>query len=101
MSAEGTSDFEAATPPASVSEQPQPPRAFSGLELTFRSLRHRNYRLFFFGQLISLLGSWMQTTALMWLAFELTHMSSWPARIAAAQILPTFVLGVWAGGLAD
>jgi MFS family permease len=67
----------------------------------FRALRHRNYRLYFFGQLVSLTGSWVQTTALMWLAYELTKQSRWPALIAAAQVLPTFVLGPWGGHLAD
>lgn len=73
----------------------------NGLAVTFRALRHRNYRLYFFGQLVSLTGSWMQTAALMWLAFELTHQSKWSAVIAAAQLLPTFVLGTWGGVLAD
>src|SRR5580704_7506729 len=68
---------------------------------TFRSLRHRNYRLYFVGQMISLVGSWMQTTALMWLAYELTHESKWPAFLMAAMIGPTLLLGAWAGSLAD
>src|SRR5436309_15468436 len=66
-----------------------------GLAATFRSLRHRNYRLYFFGQLVSLTGTWMQTTALTWLAFDLTGGSTWPALIGAAQIVPTFALGIW------
>jgi predicted MFS family arabinose efflux permease len=68
---------------------------------TFRSLRHRNYRLYFIGQMISLVGSWMQTTALMWLAYELTHESKWPAFLNVAMIGPTLLLGAWAGSLAD
>jgi MFS family permease len=68
---------------------------------TFRSLRHRNYRLYFIGQLVSLTGTWLQTTALMALAFQLTHQSRWPAWISAAQILPTFLLGAVGGSLAD
>jgi MFS family permease len=71
------------------------------LSTTFRSLRHRNYRLYFFGQLVSLVGTWMQNTALSWLAFEITGKSKWPAFITAAQILPTFLLGPWGGALAD
>jgi MFS family permease len=67
----------------------------------FRALRHRNYRLYFLGQLVSVTGSWVQTTALMWLAYRLTGQSQWPALIATAQILPTFVLGAWGGVLAD
>ena len=75
-------------------------RSISALS-TFRSLRHRNYRLYFFGQLVSLVGTWMQTTALSWLAFEISGESKWPAFITAAQILPTFLLGPWGGALAD
>jgi predicted MFS family arabinose efflux permease len=68
---------------------------------TFRSLRHRNYRLYFVGQLLSLVGSWTQITALTWLAHEQTHQAKWPAFLAAVQIGPTFLLGPWGGSLAD
>jgi len=68
---------------------------------TFRSLRHRNYRLYFIGQMISLIGSWMQTTALMWLAYDLTKQSKWPAFLMVAMIGPTLLLGAWSGSLAD
>jgi MFS family permease len=68
---------------------------------TFRALRHPNYRLYFSGQLISVLGSWVQTTALTWLAWERTHQNQWTTLIAAVQMLPTAVFGVWGGGLAE
>jgi MFS family permease len=68
---------------------------------TFRSLRHRNYRLYFIGQLISLIGSWTQMTALMWLAHKETDSARWPAFLAAMQIGPSFLLSAWAGHLAD
>src|SRR6266852_2738326 len=68
---------------------------------TFRALRHRNYRLFFLGQMVSVVGSWVQLTALMWLAFQLTGTSRWPALVAAAQLIPGFLLGAWGGALAD
>lgn len=70
---------------------------------TFRSLRHRDYRLYFVGQLVSLVGSWTQITALIWLAHEATpdHQAKWPAFLAAVQIGPTFLLGPWGGALAD
>ncbi len=68
---------------------------------TFRALRHYNYRLYFLGQLISLLGSWMQITAMTWLAYSLTHQSFWTGLIMTAQVLPTFLLGVWGGHIAD
>jgi predicted MFS family arabinose efflux permease len=68
---------------------------------TFRSLRHPNYRLYFVGQLLSLVGSWTQITALVWLAHEQTHEAKWPAFLFAVQIGPTFLLGPWGGALAD
>ena len=68
---------------------------------TFRSLRHPNYRLYFVGQLVSLVGSWTQITTLVWLAHEQTGQAKWPAFLAAVQIGPTFLLGPWGGALAD
>ncbi len=68
---------------------------------TFRSLRHRNYRLYFIGQTISLVGSLMQSTALQWLAYHLTNQSKWPAFLMIAMIGPTLLLGAWSGSLAD
>ncbi len=68
---------------------------------TFRALRHRNYRLYFCGQFVSVTGSWAQSAALMWLAYELTHENRWPALVGAMQVLPTAVLGAWGGSLAD
>ncbi|QVL33644.1 MFS transporter [Telmatocola sphagniphila] len=67
----------------------------------FRSLRHRNYRLYFFGQGFSLIGSWMQTTTLAWLAWDWTKEARWPAFLLVAQIAPTLFLASWAGNLAD
>src|SRR5205085_1760906 len=45
----------------------------SGITHTFRALRHRNFRLFIGGQIISLVGTWMQSTAQSWLVYRLTH----------------------------
>ena len=67
----------------------------------FRAFRHRDYRLYYFGQGLSLIGSWMQTTALAWLAFQLTGQSSWSAAVAVGMILPTALLAPVAGLLAD
>jgi MFS family permease len=68
---------------------------------TFRSLRHRNYRLYFIGQIISMTGTWMQNAALSLLAYEMTGLSAWPARIMAVQLLPLLLLSGWSGTLAD
>jgi MFS family permease len=68
---------------------------------TFRALRHRNYRLYVAGQLVSLTGSWVQAAALTWLAYQLTGQSSFTGLVTAAQVLPMLALGVWGGSLAD
>ncbi len=70
-------------------------------EHTFRSLRHRNYRLYFLGQIVSFTGSWMQSAALMWLVFDQTNDPFWPPLLLVAQVGPTMVLGTWSGHLAD
>ncbi len=88
-------------PPETPEAGPATPIPLPGLAATFRSLRHRNYRLYFFGQLISLVGTWMQTTALMWLVYDKTGKSLWPALITVVQIVPTVILGPWGGALAD
>jgi MFS family permease len=92
-----------ATPSIQAETTLAPPQALKngGLAATFRSLRHRNYRLYFFGQMISLVGTWMQTTVVLWLAFDLEKQPKWPPLVAAAGILPTFLFGAWGGSLAD
>ncbi|MFM9166386.1 MAG: MFS transporter [Candidatus Limnocylindrus sp.] len=63
--------------------------------------RHRNYRLFWFGQLISLAGTWMQSIAQAWYITELTHEPAWLGIVAAAQFTPVMILGLFGGVLAD
>lgn len=72
-----------------------------GLLRTFIALRHRNFRLFWFGQLISLIGTWMQTTAQAWLVLELTHSAWLLGVVGALQFLPVMVLSLYGGVLAD
>ncbi len=67
----------------------------------FRSLASRPYRSYFFGQGLSLLGTWMQHAALGWLAFSFMEQSKWPAWVQAAQLLPCVVIGPIAGKLID
>jgi MFS family permease len=66
----------------------------------FRSLRHRNFRLFFMGQSISLVGNWLQWAAMNWLIFELTHSAAWLGIVGFCRISILFVAPV-AGILAD
>jgi MFS family permease len=68
---------------------------------TFRSLRHRNYRRYFVGQIVSFVGTWMQSAALMWLMYDRTDDPRWPAWVLVATIGPTLLLGPWGGSLAD
>jgi MFS family permease len=69
---------------------------------TFASLRkHRNYRLFFTGQVISLSGTWMQNIALAWLVVELTHSPVALGILAFCRFGPFTIFGLFAGALAD
>src|SRR5579884_913420 len=76
-------------------------RQARGLTRTFVALRHRNFRLFWFGQLISLIGTWMQTTAQAWLVLELTHSAWWLGLVGALQFLPVMFFALFGGVLAD
>ena len=69
---------------------------------TFASLRlHRNYRLFFAGQLISLAGTWMQNIALAWFVVELTDSPLAVGALAFCRFIPFTIFGLFAGVLAD
>jgi MFS family permease len=65
------------------------------------ALRHRNYRLFLVGQIVSTIGTWMQTVALPWLALELTHNGFLVGLALACQFLPVLLLSPFAGEIAD
>lgn len=69
---------------------------------TFASLRkHRNYRLFFAGQVVSVTGTWMQRIAQAWFILQLTHSPLAVGYLAVAQFLPFTVLGLFAGVIVD
>ena len=69
---------------------------------TFASLRVRNYRLYFIGQVVSVSGSWMQRVAQSWLVLHLTVNSGVALGVASAlQFLPILLFGVWGGVVAD
>ena len=65
------------------------------------SLRQRNYRLFFFGQLVSVAGTWMQTVAQSFVVLDLTHSGTQLGLTTAARFLPMFVFGPLGGVFAD
>lgn len=67
----------------------------------FHALRHRNFFLFWSGQTLSLIGTWMQSMAEGWLAFELTRNAFLVGLVAASQSLPILLLSLYAGVLVD
>ena len=73
----------------------------SVIKTLFSSLRHRNFRLFWSGQLISLTGTWMQNLGQAWLVLELTHSSFKLGVVSALQFLPMLFLSFPAGVLID
>lgn len=73
----------------------------SKLSETFRALRHRNYQLFFSGQLISLIGTWMDQIAESWLVYRLTGSALLLGTVAFAAQIPVFLLAPIGGALAD
>jgi MFS family permease len=71
------------------------------LKRMVRALRHRNYRLFFAGQGISLIGTWMQRIAMGWLVYRLTHSAFLLGLVGFTGQIPVFLLTPFAGVLAD
>jgi MFS family permease len=74
------------------------------MTITFRgarAFRHRNYRLFFAGQAISLVGTWMQQVAQGWLVLQLTHDPLWLGLVSVAQFGPVILFGLFGGVIAD
>jgi MFS family permease len=69
--------------------------------VTFAALSVPNYRRYYSGQSISLIGTWMQMTAQAWLVLTLTHSSTWLGVVIALQTLPVLVLGPYGGVIAD
>lgn len=72
-----------------------------GLPVTLRALKHRNFQLFFGGQLISLIGTWMQNVAQAWLVYRLTGSSLLLGSVAFAGQIPVFLTAPLGGIVAD
>lgn len=71
------------------------------LKNNFHSLYHRDYRYFFFGQILSLVGTWMQVMAQAWLVYTITKSPFKLGVVSATQFLPTLILALAAGVLID
>ncbi len=74
---------------------------FEGLKSIFRSFRYRNYRLFFGGQSLSLIGTWIQRIATPWLVYHLTGSAFLLGVVGFAGQIPTFLIAPFAGVLTD
>jgi MFS family permease len=66
-----------------------------------RAFRHRNYCIYWTGQLVSLIGTWMQNVAQLWLMHRLTHSAMWLGLLGFTQFLPVMLLSLWAGAIID
>ncbi len=84
-----------------TSEQVSAELRLGRLGQTFRSLRHSNYRLFWFGQMISLIGTWMQNVAQGWLVLRLSNSPFLLGAVSAFAGLPILFFSLPAGVLAD
>jgi len=71
------------------------------LALAVRALRHRNFQLFFAGQLISLIGTWMQTVAQSWLVYRMTGSALLLGAVGFASQIPVFIMAPIGGIVAD
>lgn len=72
-----------------------------GVGNTFASLEHRNYRLWFAGQLVSLVGTWMQSTAQGYLVYELTGSPAFLGYVGFAMGVPSWLFMMYGGVVAD
>ncbi|MCI1273820.1 MAG: MFS transporter [Clostridiaceae bacterium] len=68
---------------------------------TFRALKYKNYRLFFFGQCISLIGTWIQQVAMSWLIYKLTNSAFLMGLVCFVSTLPALILSPFAGVFID
>jgi MFS family permease len=80
---------------------PESQKTGSRLPPVLRALRYRNYRLFFTGQIISLVGTWMQSVAQAWLVYRLTGSSLLLGIVGFASQIPVFLLSPIGGMIAD
>jgi MFS family permease len=90
-------------PPPRPTDQAElrPPRARPSVRQTFAALRYRNYRLWFTGQLVSLFGTWMQTTAQGYLVFQLTNSPAYLGYVGFAAGVPAWLFTLYGGVIAD
>jgi MFS family permease len=80
-----------------LTDKPRERKENQGMSHAWRALRHRNFRLFFGGQTISLIGTWMTRIATAWLVYRLTHSALLLGTVSFAGQIPTFLIAPFAG----
>jgi MFS family permease len=98
---ESERDLLAATVQQEKQEFARPASRKSRLGLAVRALRHRNFQLFFAGQAISLIGTWMQTVAQSWLVYRMTGSALLLGTVGFASQIPVFIMAPIGGIVAD
>lgn len=78
-----------------------PPAQGRGVMRTFASFRHRNYQLWFSGQLISVIGTWMQGIAQGWLVYQISHSEFALGMVSFAAAIPVLLISPWSGVVVD
>lgn len=76
-------------------------RLMLGIHRIFPALYERNFRLYFYGQLVSLAGTWLQNVAQGWLVFQITKSAFWVGAVAALALIPTLVFALVGGVIID
>jgi MFS family permease len=93
------------SPPSDGADETSAPSGGDGSRVFFphalRALNHRNFQLFFVGQLISLIGTWMQSVAQSWLVYQLTDSAALLGAVGFASQIPVFLFAPLGGALAD
>jgi predicted MFS family arabinose efflux permease len=89
------------SPIMTAAETPQPAKAGFDLRNTFAALRFPNYRLWFRGQLVSLVGTWMQSTAQGFLVYQLTNSPAYLGYVGFASGIPTWLFTLYGGVVSD
>ena len=93
--------LEAAAPAESTLEVTESYTRSTRLPKTFRSLQHRNFQLYFTGQLISVAGTWMQVVAQAWLVYQLSHSELMLGVVGFAAAIPSLLVSPWGGVVVD
>src|SRR5215470_6776201 len=86
---------------SSEAVSPPPAVAMTNASGTFAAMRHRNFQLYFGGQLVSNIGTWMQIIAQGWVVYQIGHSEFTLGLVAFASAIPVLVISPWGGVIVD